>query len=163
METSINEKFDVVYSWGVLHHTGNMWKAIENASELVKDGGKLYISIYVTNRFCSIWKQIKKTYTYGGILTKFLISFVWYPLHFFGTLINGSLFKQKGRGMLWFYDSKDWLGGYPYESANKNEVINFIENKGFTTLKSHNTEPNNGIFGAGCAEYLFSKKTEANN
>ena len=59
--------------------------------------------------------------------------------------------------MLWFYDSRDWLGGYPYESASKEEVVGFVEERGFTIIKTNNTEPNIGIFGAGCAEYLFKK------
>lgn len=32
-------QFDVVYSWGVLHHTGAMWQALENVAPLVAGGG----------------------------------------------------------------------------------------------------------------------------
>src|SRR5215469_755596 len=38
--------FDVVYSWGVLHHTGNLWQACENVATLVSPGGTLFIAIY---------------------------------------------------------------------------------------------------------------------
>ncbi|MDP2645941.1 MAG: class I SAM-dependent methyltransferase, partial [Desulfobacterales bacterium] len=38
--------FDIVYSWGVLHHTGSMWRAIENSSSLVKKGGLYWIALY---------------------------------------------------------------------------------------------------------------------
>lgn len=39
-------KLDIVYSWGVLHHTGNMYLAFENISKLLNPNGKLFISIY---------------------------------------------------------------------------------------------------------------------
>ncbi len=32
---------DVVYCWGVAHHTGDMWKAIDNLTQLVAPGGLL--------------------------------------------------------------------------------------------------------------------------
>src|SRR5438093_4798303 len=38
--------FDVVYSWGVLHHTGDMWKALENIQITVAPQGRLYLAIY---------------------------------------------------------------------------------------------------------------------
>ncbi len=158
LNTNIERKFEIVYSWGVLHHTGNMWKAIDNSIKMVDRNGIYYISIYVKNRFCGIWTKIKKTYTYGGVLTKVLMSLIWYPLHFLRKVINGSLFKDQGRGMLWFYDSRDWLGGYPYESATKEEIINYVEKKGFKILKTRNVNPSFGIFGSGCADYVFEKK-----
>ena len=158
LNSNIKETFDVVYSWGVLHHTGNMWKAINNASELVSEDGLFYISIYVKNRFCGMWTKLKKTYTYGGFLTRFTMSIIWYPLHFIRKVLNGSLFKDQGRGMLWFYDSRDWLGGYPYESATKEEIVEFMKLKGFKILKTRNTKPSFGIFGSGCADYLFQKQ-----
>ncbi len=32
-------QFDIVYSWGVLHHTGAMWQALDNVARLVAPGG----------------------------------------------------------------------------------------------------------------------------
>ena len=52
-----------MYSWGVLHHTGAMWKALENASTLVRPGGLLFIALYNNQGGASRrWKIIKRTY-----------------------------------------------------------------------------------------------------
>src|SRR5262245_31437102 len=36
----------ILYSWGVLHHTGRMWDAIDAAAAKVAPGGRFAISIY---------------------------------------------------------------------------------------------------------------------
>jgi 2-polyprenyl-3-methyl-5-hydroxy-6-metoxy-1,4-benzoquinol methylase len=55
--------YDVVYSWGVLHHTGQMWKALENARLPVAANGKLFIAIYNDMGSQSArWRWIKRTY-----------------------------------------------------------------------------------------------------
>src|SRR5947209_8273569 len=66
--------FDIVYSWGVLHHTGAMWRALENARSKVAPGGYLFIALYndqggVSQR----WKMVKRTYNWLPHDLKFLV------------------------------------------------------------------------------------------
>jgi 2-polyprenyl-6-hydroxyphenyl methylase/3-demethylubiquinone-9 3-methyltransferase len=74
-------KFDIVYSWGVLHHTGKMWEALDNASLPVADGGKLFIAIYNdTGSQARRWKWIKKTYNkVPGLLKPVFAAFASIP------------------------------------------------------------------------------------
>ena len=37
--------WDVVYSWGVLHHTGDMWQALGNVAPLVRSDGTLVVPL----------------------------------------------------------------------------------------------------------------------
>lgn len=61
-------KFEIVYSWGVLHHTGAMWQALENAGMRVADGGRLFISIYNDQGYKSVlWRRIKRFYCSGWL------------------------------------------------------------------------------------------------
>ena len=54
--------YDIVYAWGSLHHTGNMYKAIHNAANRVATGGILVIAIYNKHITSPIWKLIKSIY-----------------------------------------------------------------------------------------------------
>jgi hypothetical protein len=61
--------------------------------------------------------------------------------------------------MNWDHDIVDWLGGYPYESATPDEVISFVTSMGFRFRSSRlvNKRMSIGVFGSGCAEYVFTR------
>ena len=155
-------KFDVVYSWGVLHHTGEMWKALENVSGNVANGGKLFIALYNDQGFQSVvWTKIKKVYCASPRMTKYLIQYIcllrlWGP-----TLIKG-LFRGrpmetwnsygKNRGMSPMVDVVDWVGGYPFEVSKPEEIHKFYWDKGYTLT---NLKTCGG--GLGCNQFVFAK------
>jgi 2-polyprenyl-3-methyl-5-hydroxy-6-metoxy-1,4-benzoquinol methylase len=155
----INERFDVVYAWGVLHHTGQMWKALEQSMRFVKKGGKFYIALYNKHWSSPIWKWIKAFYC---VSPRFLKA-AWVGLYISLLNLKAFLRGQKrwhrsephARGMNSLHDLKDWLGGYPYEYASPQEVIGFVERHGFVTVK---LTPNAGT---GCSEYLFQRNQGA--
>jgi len=140
-------KFNVVYSWGVLHHTGNMWKAIDNASSLTSENGKFYIAIYnKINDFCifsdgrfgtsKFWELEKKFYNASPGFIKQLLNFssagllmLLYLLTLNNPLRKIREFPEKYRGMSWYVDIKDWIGGYPYEYADTEEIFKFLKQK----------------------------------
>lgn len=41
-----NDNFDLVWSWGVIHHCSSFTKALRTAGNYVKDGGLLYLYLY---------------------------------------------------------------------------------------------------------------------
>lgn len=128
--------FDIVYSWGVLHHTGNMWEAIRNSASLVGEGGCYYIAIYnkVEGRKGSAhWLRRKKLYNTSGKVLKYCLE-MGHILRFFAANIRGKTnpFKiiknySSLRGMSWRCDITDWVGGYPYEFAKVEEVFMFMK------------------------------------
>jgi len=158
-------QFDVVYSWGVLHHTGHMWEALENAQLPVAPGGKLFIAIYNdTGSQSARWRWIKKTY---NDLPRFLRTpfaiLVSIPaeaksvLRSVLTLRLSEYFRtwakdSKRRGMNRWHDLIDWVGGYPYEVAKPEEIFDFFREKGFTL-----TRLRCGSVGLGCNEFVFKK------
>lgn len=130
--------FDIVYSWGVLHHTGNMWSAIENAVSLVSKNGVLFVAIYNDQgRLSRFWKKVKELYC-SGLLGKATISCIFIPYYFSRTLLFSVLRREnifsgykKDRGMSITHDWFDWLGGLPFEVATVDEIFHFIQGKGF--------------------------------
>lgn len=156
------EPADVVYSWGVLHHTGNLWQAMENAASLVQEGGLFYIAVYEKTRKTPYWIRIKKFYNRSPWLIKKImeIGYVWWGLFRQPSIskIRASLqyirTYQKSRGMEFWTDVKDWLGGWPYEPATQAEVCDFCTRKlGLVLVRVQAGEEN--------IEYLFCRKTQA--
>lgn len=158
-------KFDIVYSWGVLHHTGAMWQALENAVIPVATGGKLFIAIYNdTGSQVKRWHWIKKTYCRlpSFLKTPFAVAVIMPEegkslLKSLVTLKPANYIRswtqyKNARGMNRWYDIIDWVGGYPYEVATVDEIFEFYKARGFSleTVKS-------GGVGLGCNEFVFER------
>ena len=52
-------KSDIIYSWGVLHHTGDMWTAVRNAAIPMKPDGLFYIALYSSDNYVDPPPHIK--------------------------------------------------------------------------------------------------------
>ena len=138
-------EFDVVYSWGVLHHTGDMWKALENAALPVAEGGRLFVAIYNDQGGKSRrWRKVKRFYL-SGPLGKSLVSALFIPYFISGGLAVDLLKGRnplarytegkRSRGMSAVHDWFDWLGGYPFEVAKPEEIFEFYRDRGFVLDK----------------------------
>lgn len=129
-------KFDVVYAWGVLHHTGAMWEALDNALIPLVDHGKLFIAIYNDQgKMSEYWSQVKRTYTHYPFARPF-ITCVHIPVLACTRLLPRLLSRRlpSERGMALWYDLKDWLGGYPFEVATPEAIIDFFRERRCTLL-----------------------------
>jgi 2-polyprenyl-3-methyl-5-hydroxy-6-metoxy-1,4-benzoquinol methylase len=159
-------QFDIVYSWGVLHHTGDMWKGLANAEMAVAPGGKLFIAIYNdTGTQARRWLWIKKTYNRLPSMLRapfaVIVSAPEEIKRFLRGLAKGKPgenfreWKEYGekRGMNLWYDIIDWVGGYPYEVATPDEIFEFYKARGYTLTKMQC-----GGVGLGCNEFVFLKK-----
>ncbi|HEY2360136.1 MAG TPA: class I SAM-dependent methyltransferase [Candidatus Angelobacter sp.] len=159
-------KFDVVYSWGVLHHTGNMWLALENAIRPVAPQGKLFIALYNhQDLYSSVWTAIKRRYSQSIFWRVPIIAVCGTFLSVRGLVKDVILLKnplkryteyKKSRGMSYFTDLLDWLGGYPFEVAKPEAVFDFFRNCGFEMVKLHTVGG-----GLGCNEFVFVKRRES--
>lgn len=154
--------WDVVYSWGVLHHTGNMWTAISNASKLVKPNGFFVIGIYNWlggRRGTETWKKLKKWYCEAPKWKAFAYEYTYILYNIlYMTIVLRNPFKcikdhGKNRGMSWFRDVSDWLGGYPYEAATAGQVLDYMRNHSTFELIKQNVN-----CGLGVSEFVFRAK-----
>jgi 2-polyprenyl-3-methyl-5-hydroxy-6-metoxy-1,4-benzoquinol methylase len=157
-------KFDIVYSWGVLHHTGDMWRAIECATKLVRSGGLLAIAIYAATPYDNFWKSEKRFYSRAPRAVQWLLRQVYMTAFLLARTIKShenpaSYVKDylKMRGMNFSHDVHDWLGGYPYETATATELHERICQMGFAVERSFQLPPASGRFGSGCQEFVFRK------
>lgn len=121
------ESYDVVYSWGVLHHTGALWQAFANACALVKPGGLLWISLYAKGPRYAHDLALKQRYnaasTFGKrmLARRFVLRIMWARLRRGRNPLAWN--ERKARGMDTWHDIIDWLGGLPYEVASVDETV----------------------------------------
>jgi SAM-dependent methyltransferase len=158
-------KWDIVYSWGVLHHTGQMWTALENIVEMVGPKGVTFIAIYNDQGHASRrWLQIKKSYNrlppalrwtvlWPACLRLWGPTMVWdvlrgRPLHTWRHYGEGSL-----RGMSPWRDVVDWVGGLPFEVAKPEAIFAFYRDRGFALRKLRTCAG-----GLGCNEFVFARE-----
>ena len=155
-------KFDIVYSWGVLHHTGNMYSALKNVILNVEVKGKLFIALYNDQgRQSKLWWKIKKFYvTQPKILRWIVIVPAYIKLWGPATIRDLILLRpfstwnayRKNRGMSPHIDVIDWIGGFPFEVSKPEEIFSFYKNLGFNlcVLKTI-------AGGHGCNQFVFQK------
>jgi SAM-dependent methyltransferase len=140
-------KADIVYSWGVLHHTGAMWDAITAALAKVNEEGVFVTAIYnrVDGRILTSerWHTIKRVYNRSPRLGRSLLELAYASSHVIADTIYHrdplrtfrSYSGEESRGMDFWHDTKDWLGGLPYEYASTSEVVQFVEDQGRFALR----------------------------
>ncbi len=155
-------KFDVVYAWGVLHHTGAMWQALENVSFTIAPDGQLFISIYNDQgRASRYWKAVKQLYNRLPRGLKFIVLWpifvVQWARPMLRDLLRGKPFYSwrnygSQRGMSAWRDVVDWVGGYPFEVAKPEEIFEFYREKGFLLTRLKTCSGRHG-----CNEYVFRR------
>ena len=157
-------QFDIVYSWGVLHHTGAMWQAMGNLKPMVKIGGLLFIAIYNDcGEVSRWWLERKRRYNaLPRVLRPFYATYVWMPQELralarsvrsgeLRTYIRELTSASSGRGMSWLHDVVDWVGGYPYEYASVTDITEFYRRDGFEPVKIRENRS------YGCHQLVFER------
>ena len=155
------ETADIIYSWGVLHHTGDMWKAMDNTAKLAKKNALLYIALYdydiQVNPTPEFWLDVKKRYNFSSWLRKRKME-IWYIWRFMldkkisklPEVISLAFNYKQSRGMAMYNNLKDWLGGWPMDFAKRADVRDWAERNKLEMLTMKTGEAN--------TEYLFGKQ-----
>jgi SAM-dependent methyltransferase len=143
--------FDFVHSWGVLHHTGDMEKALRHATSLVKPGGHFIVAIYNRHWSSRAWLVIKRIYVASPPLVQKTMVGIFYPVIYLAKwAVTGRNPRKQDRGMNFYYDIIDWVGGYPYEYASITEMTGRLRSLGFSLRKClPATVP------TGCNQFVF--------
>lgn len=145
--------FAIVHSWGVLHHTGDMSRAIRHAAGLVAPNGHLILALYNRHWSSSTWRLIKAGYVHSPRWLQRVLIGLFYPIIYLAKwAVTGRNPKQQERGMDFYYDVIDWVGGYPYEYATKEEIEHQLAGLGFRLVKFLPAR-----VPTGCNEFIFQR------
>ncbi len=161
-------QFDVVYSWGVLHHTGEMWRALDLAVAAVAPAGLLFIAIYNLQAPARhrLLLAMKRTYVRSGPVLRGVLLGAYFCHAFANEVLVGVLtrrsplarireYSETSRGMSWWHDVVDWVGGYPYEAAPPEAIVEHCRRCGLHLEKLARND------GHGCNQFVFSRPAAA--
>ena len=146
--------YGIVHAWGVLHHTGDMEQAIKNAASLVAPHGVLVLAIYNRHWSSKPWLLIKWAYVHSPRWFQRTLIGVFYPIIYAAKwLVTLKDPTRQDRGMNFYYNVVDWVGGYPYEYATVDQVISLLRKQHFAIVKVKRA-----VVPTGCNEFLFRRE-----
>ena len=157
-------QFDIVYAWGVLHHTGDLWTSLEYAASRVRAKGFILLAIYNDEGWKSrLWRRIKRVYC-SGLFGRLAVVSTIFPYFFLRLLIASCVSKRSlfasydvNRGMSLIHDWHDWCGGLPYEVASVEAVFRFFSMRDFILRNIRTTN------GHGNNQFLFQALASHND
>jgi 2-polyprenyl-3-methyl-5-hydroxy-6-metoxy-1,4-benzoquinol methylase len=148
-----NGSYDIVHSWGVLHHTGDMYQAIENCAGLVRKGGILVLALYNSHWSSPVWSVIKWVYCKAPSWLQHTMIAFFYPVIWLAKLLATKKDPlEQSRGMDFYYNVIDWIGGYPYECASIDQIQAFVSGLGYKCIKIIPAQ-----VPTGCNEFIFQR------
>lgn len=161
-------EFDIVYSWGVLHHTGNLDRALRTAVRLVRPGGTFVFALYRRVAADFFWRWEKRWYAQASGAAQARARAVYVSLFKVGLRLTGRSFAsylasyRGNRGMDFYHDVHDWVGGWPYESISPAEVDKLMQSLGLHASRTFVSRGrffgmHTGVFGSGCDEFAYRR------
>ncbi len=156
-------EFDIVYSWGVLHHTGNLEGAMRNAAAMVVPDGLFIFALYRRTPLDWFWIREKRWYASASATAQRRAQSVYLGILRLGLLAAGRSYRayeesyRGRRGMNLRTDIHDWLGGFPYEAISPREVDEMMTSMGFERVRYIGGKTRTGILGSGCDEFVYRR------
>ena len=165
-DLSVQGGYDIVYSWGVLHHTGRVWEAIARSVDLLAPGkeARIALALYRPTRLDAFWKWEKRSYVRGGPVRRKSYELTAMAMWDVMRLMRGTTPRAyrrdywHSRGMSFHHDLKDWLGGYPYESVSRSDLDAYLSRRGLQLSREFVADGGrvtSGIGGSGCDEFVY--------
>jgi 2-polyprenyl-6-hydroxyphenyl methylase/3-demethylubiquinone-9 3-methyltransferase len=164
LDPAIEGHYDIVYSWGVLHHTGDLIGAVHKAAAMTAPGGLLVFALYrrTSSLLDRFWIWEKRRYAHASEKAQRRTRLVYVGLLKLAFRVLRRDFDRhmrdyKERGADFWHDVHDWLGGHPYEVISPPEVEAMMRSLGFAEVRKFVQKPSVGIFGSGCDEYVYRR------
>jgi 2-polyprenyl-6-hydroxyphenyl methylase/3-demethylubiquinone-9 3-methyltransferase len=146
----------------VLHHTGDMLRALRVAAAQVAPGGEFIFALYHRTQLCWFWKREKRWYAGASAAAQARVRAAYVALF---RLLSRRTFDEyvatyaSKRGMDFYHDVHDWLGGWPYESILPAETDHFMQQLGMQQIRAFliSGKKTHGLLGSGCDEYVYRR------